>query len=114
MQRSFVCAVMVCGIMACGDSMAVPSSHNSQVCDLTYSASPASATLSVGDTVRASARNDCAPSDTWRWSVPRMTVASVDSMTGLITALAPGSTLVFGTDQADPTVGVTITIIVKP
>jgi uncharacterized protein YjdB len=114
MNRYFVCAVIVWGIVGCGDSMAVPANRKSQVCDLTYSASPASATLSVGDTVRASARNDCAPSDTWRWSVPRMTVASVDSVTGLITALSPGSTLVFGTDQADPTVGVTITIIVKP
>ncbi len=77
----------------------------------TVVASPDSASLQIGDTLQFSARRGTAP---YSWSRSAPTIASIDSSTGLLTAVAPGTVQVTVTDAngfSDSTGNITVSDI---
>jgi hypothetical protein len=116
-KRCCVCAVAACGVLACADQVVLggpATTTAAAVCDLTIRVTPASATLHVGDTLRGQAHDDCTPSAAFIWKSTRPLVASVDSLSGFITALSAGTTVVTANEVVDPTVGGAITVVVGP
>ncbi len=80
---------------------------------------PANPALSVGDTLRFGASlaigMPCGPVSTqWRWSSSAPAVVAIDSLSGLATAVAPGSAAVFAVPTYDLTVTGTDTVVVAP
>ncbi len=78
---------------------------------------PASATLSVGDTLRLVAKIDCtvggAPAS-FTWASKESAIATVDTSSGLVTAIAKGTAVIVATWTADPTSSGASTITVTP
>lgn len=80
---------------------------------------PASVTVSIGDTVRFSAymAPPCGSgidSVRFRWSSGNASRMSVDSLTGLATARDSGTVVITATTVFDPTVSGAATAIIKP
>jgi uncharacterized protein YjdB len=80
---------------------------------------PSTATLSVGDTMRLTAilAAHCPGGPTtaqWRWESGNSALASVDSLTGLVTARAAGTTTVVATATFDSTIAGAATVRVLP
>ncbi len=71
---------------------------------------PAQVTLAAGTTQQFNATGGTAP---YTWSVSDATVAAIDAATGLLTALAPGTTVVTATDAngVAGTAAVTVTTV---
>jgi hypothetical protein len=117
MNRLFVCVCGLCGLLGCADKVLVGSGATI-TCDLpTPSVNPASVTLHVGDTLRATVHwTPCGTTTSAAvfWRSTNLTVARVDSLAGLITALAAGTTVVTATAVADPTVGGAMALTVLP
>lgn len=81
--------------------------------------SPASVTVSIGDTVRFRAFlsppcNSGIDTVRFRWSSGSPLRMTVDSLTGLATALDSGTVVIVATTTFDPTVFGAATVIIKP
>ncbi|HEY5220122.1 MAG TPA: Ig-like domain-containing protein [Gemmatimonadaceae bacterium] len=104
-----IVAVAAIGALACGRKV-VTTVEDPLACwnDLTVTVTPSSATLNVGDTLRlVGAVPGCtgASAPAWHWYSGAADIASVDSVSGLITARQDGQVLIYGTLLADPSVG---------
>lgn len=116
--RRLILAPVVIAVTACSTSVAAPPSN----CVNTApgaSVQPSSATLSVGDTLRLAAAlppgcTGTLPTPVWRWSSSNAAVARVDSLTGLVTAVGPGTTAISAAPTFDPTIRGTSTVRVLP
>ncbi|HTE45842.1 MAG TPA: Ig-like domain-containing protein [Gemmatimonadaceae bacterium] len=78
--------------------------------------SPNFATLSPGDTLRPTVAAPCGFPATapFRWSTSDSKIASVDSVTGLVTAQAQGSATIVAALVADRTIKGAMLVQVKP
>ncbi len=79
---------------------------------------PSMATLFPGDTIRISAASASGPdcgraASEWRWRSSDTTVAVVDSLNGLATAVAAGTSTIIAYDAVDPNVKGASAIVVK-
>jgi len=113
-------AFSLAGLTACGDKVNVQGvSTDSSVTGVTVS--PPSANLNVGDKVTFTATVTGGPGLTNRgvtWSSSTPTVATVDAATGVVTAVAGGTTSILATSSANPQIrgaaAVTVAAAVQP
>ncbi len=114
----FAGLLVIAGLTACGDKVTVPNQTQSstsapQVHSVTVT--PASVSLSVGQTVQlvASVDADATLARTVTWATTAASLATVSSG-GLVTAVASGTVAITATSTADPTVVGAATIIIAP
>jgi uncharacterized protein YjdB len=83
---------------ACGDSVSRPvitAMTPLSVCVSSVTMTPPAVTLSVGDTTRFHASAcDVGPNAIWIWTLSNADVASIDSLSSLVTAKKPGAATV--------------------
>ena len=102
-------------LSACNTSVAAPQTNCISTAQ-SASVLPSTATLSVGDTLRLDAAlpGRCpGPMPHWAWKSANSAVASVDT-TGLVTAVAAGTTVISAAPTFDPTIGGAATVRVLP
>ena len=105
--RSVLAAgVVALGLAACGDNVTVSNPPTPTPVVHSVTVVPASQTVTVGQagvTFVASVVADSGKVNTVTWSSTNATVATVNSSTGVITALAPGQATIVATSVGDPT-----------
>ena len=102
-------------LSACNTSVAAPQTNCTSTAQ-GASVLPSTATLSAGDTLRLDAAlpGMCpGPMPRWEWKSANTAVASVDT-TGLVTAVAAGTTAISAAPTFDPTIGGAATVRVLP
>lgn len=119
MNRYFVCVVALFGVVACGDKLVIAAPTTTTTVCMVHSVTviPASASIHVGDTLRVTAEvSSCggAPTSGVVWRSTNAAVARVDSLAGLITALAAGTSVVTATETVDPTQAGAMSVTVLP
>ena len=111
------CSVALVVILVAGCShTSAPQTESSVDCTLQNpSVSPPSATVHPGDTLRANVQvNPCLPQTTFIWKTSDTTVATVDSVAGLVRARAIGRTSILAIANANPQIIGAMALTVAP
>jgi len=104
-------------VVACSKA-STPTNTPAIDCSGTVSVSPSSATLHLGDTLRAVAKDTPCPAGpstaTFRWRSSDTTIANVDSIAGLVRARSIGHATIIGTETGSQGVQVAMALEVVP
>jgi uncharacterized protein YjdB len=112
----FVLAGLV--VVACSKASTTTNAPTIDCIVATVSVSPPSATLHLGDTLRAVAKDTPCPAGpstaTFRWRSSDTTIANVDSIAGLVRARSIGHATIIGTESGSQGVQVAMALEVVP
>ena len=112
-----ITVAIAAGLGAC-DKTTSPTAETPIDCTATMSASPPTATIHPGDTLRVHASAPpCPPeilSPTFWWRAIDTSVAGVDSVAGLVRAKTAGQTTIVGTETVNSQAKVAVALTVAP
>lgn len=118
MIRRLAVFLGVSALVACGDKVvgATPTTTTPVDCNLSgVTVTPAQVTLKVGDTVRLKASGGTCgqPPLTFFWKTSS-TLASIESASGLLTALKPGAVTAIATAVQNPAIQGAAAVTITP